>query len=89
VPTIKSSKKRMRQNVKQRARNRWRRGQVRDAVREFNDALQGGRTDEAAELLKSCYKQLDRTAAKGPLHKNAASRRKASLARQLSAAKTK
>lgn len=80
-----SAKKRIRQNVKQRARNRWRKELVKDAVRQFNQAIQDGNKDKAAEDLQAVYKQLDKIAAKGTIHKRAASRRKSRLAKRLSA----
>jgi small subunit ribosomal protein S20 len=79
-----SAKKRIRQNVKRRARNRWRKARVKDAVKSFEDALHAGNKDEAAKQLQACYKRLDQVAAKGTMHKNAASRKKARLARRLS-----
>ena len=82
-----SAKKRLRQNIKQRARNRWRKGQVKQAIRAFDESLSEGNTGEATERLKLVYKQLDRVAAKGTIHKNAAARRKSRLAKRLSAAK--
>ncbi len=81
-----SAKKRIRQNVKERARNRWRKSQVKEAIRAFDEALDGGDTAKAAEQLKLVYKQLDRVAAKGPIHRNTASRKKARLARRLARA---
>ena len=86
MPNIKSAKKRMRQDVKRRARNRWRKDRIKAVVRKFNEALQEGKTDVAAETLKGVYRLLDRTAVTGALHKNTAARRKASLARRLAAA---
>jgi small subunit ribosomal protein S20 len=82
-----SAKKRIRQNVKSRGRNRWRKLQIKEAVREFDDALLAGDTDKAAEQLKIAYKRLDKVAAKGTIHKNAAARRKSRLAKRLHAAK--
>ena len=82
-----SAKKRLRQNIKQRARNRWRKGQVKQAIRAFDESLSEGNTGEASERLKLVYKHLDRVAAKGTIHKNAASRKKSRLAKRLSAAK--
>ena len=82
-----SAKKRIRQNVKRRARNRWRKQQVKDAVRAFDEAIRGGSMDEAAKQLQVCYKRLDIVASKGVIHKNAAARSKARLARRLDAAK--
>ena len=81
-----SAKKRIRQNAKQRARNRWRKDKIKQAVREFDEAIQGGQLDQAKEALKVCYKKLDQVAAKGTIHKNAAARRKARLTQQLNAA---
>ena len=81
-----SAKKRIRQNVKQNARNRRRKQQTKDAIRQFDDALRSRNTKNAAELLKVVYKQLDRNAAKGAIHKNAAARKKAHLAKRLAAA---
>ena len=78
-----SAKKRNRQNLKRRSRNRWRKGQVKEAVREFNEALHSGDKAKAAEQLRVVYKRLDQGAAKGTIHKNAAARRKSRLTRQL------
>ena len=82
-----SAEKRIRQNAKHRARNRWRKAQVKDAVKVYTDALGAGDKSKAAESLKTVYKKLDRVAAKGTIHKNAANRRKSRLARKLNAVK--
>ncbi|MGB2820592.1 MAG: 30S ribosomal protein S20 [Phycisphaerae bacterium] len=79
-----SAKKRIRQNIKRRSRNRWRKEQVKEAVRQFDDALRAGDRAKAAEQLKLVYKRLDKVAAKGTIHKNAAARKKSRLARKLS-----
>ena len=81
-----SAKKRIRQNIKQHARNRRRKDLIRQAVRGFNAALQEGDTDKAAEQLKAVYKRLDKVAANGTIHKNTAARSKARLAKRLSEA---
>ena len=81
-----SSKKRIRQNVKQRARNRWRKELVKDVVRQFNESVSSGDKNKAADDLKAVYKQLDKVAAKGAIHKKTAARRKSRLAKRLSAA---
>ena len=81
-----SSKKRIRQNVKRRGHNRWRKEQVKEAVKAFDTALHDGNTDAAAEQLKTVYKKLDQVAAKNTIHKNAAARRKARLTRRLNQA---
>lgn len=78
-----SAKKRIRQNVKRRARNRWRKDQVKSVVKAFAEAVSQGDKAKASEQLKAVYKKLDKVAAKGAIHKNAASRKKARLARRL------
>ena len=83
----KSAKKRIRQNVKSRARNRWRKHQIKEAQRGFDEALRDGDIDKASEQLKAVSKQLDKVAAKGTIHKNSAARKKASLAKRLNKAK--
>jgi len=82
-----SAKKRIRQNAKARSLNRWRKKQVKDAVKAFEEAVRDGDAKAAAEQLKVCYKSLDRIAARGTVHKNTAARRKSRLARRLSAMK--
>ena len=82
-----SAEKRIRQDAKRRARNRWRKSQIRDVVRDFDDALQAGDLDKAQAQLNVVYKTLDKVAAKGTIHKNAASRRKARLTARLNAAR--
>ena len=78
-----SAKKRVRQNVKRRGRNRWRKQQMKEALREFDEAVKAGDKAKAAEQLKVVYERVDKVAAKGTIHKNTASRRKSRLARML------
>ncbi len=78
-----SAKKRMRQDVKRRARNRWRKNQIKDVVKKFDELIEDGNTTDAAEQLKVCFSTLDKIAQKGTIHKNAASRKKARLSKRL------
>jgi small subunit ribosomal protein S20 len=80
-----SAKKRIRQNAKNRARNRWRMRSLRDAVREFLEKVAHGTNDEAKSEFKKAVKSIDRTSAKGVIHKNAAARRKSRLNARLKA----
>ena len=86
MPNLASATKRLRQNVKERSRNRWRKDRIKQAVKDFDDALQAGDKDKAAENLKVVYKQLDQVAAKNTIHKNAAARQKSRLAKRLAKA---
>jgi small subunit ribosomal protein S20 len=74
-----SAKKRVRQNFKQRATNRWRVGKLRDAVRDLLATVQTGKVDEAKGKLPALYKLVDQIAAKESIHKNAAARYKSRL----------
>lgn len=78
-----SAKKRVRQNVKSRGRNRWRKEQVKEVVKAFEKSVHDGKKTEAAEQLKAVYKKLDKVSAKGTIHKNTAARRKSRLAKRL------
>lgn len=74
-----SAKKRIRQNVKCRARNRWRKEQIKEVVKSFEDTLRSGDRAKMSEALNACFKCLDQVAAKGTIHKNTASRKKSRL----------
>lgn len=78
-----SAKKRIRQNATHRARNRWRLRTMRDAIKDYREAILHGSAEDAKAKLSKLYKLLDQTAAKGTIHKNAASRYKARLAARL------
>ena len=81
-----SAKKRIRQNEVRRMRNRTRKSNVKTHVRKFTDAVHEGDLDQARETLRVVGKLLDQTAAKGTIHRNAASRKKSRLARRLNKA---
>lgn len=78
-----SAKKRIRQNASHRARNRWRKQAFRTAIKEYKDAILHASEKEAERQLTGLYKLLDRTAAKGAIHKNTAARYKSRLAERL------
>ncbi len=82
-----SSKKRIRQNVKQRARNRTRTSTLKTKVRKVADAFLHGSLPETEAAVKTAVQLLDRGANRGTLHRNAAARRKSRLAKRLNAAK--
>lgn len=80
-----SSKKRIRQNAKNAARNRWRLRNMRVAIKEFTKALTSGTNQEAQDTFKKLARVIDRTAQKGVIHKNQAARRKSRLTKRLKA----
>ena len=78
-----SSKKRVRQNDTRRVRHHARRQRLKTETRKLDDALHSGNADQAKTAFIKVAKLLDQTAAKGTLHKNAASRRKSRLAKRI------
>lgn len=80
-----SAKKRIRQNIKNKARNRWRLRSMRDALREFADKIAHGTEKDATEAFRKVSKLVDRTTAKGVIHKNQAARRKSRMSKRLKA----
>ena len=81
-----TAKKRIRQNVKCRARNRGRKSQIKSAIRSFDETVRSGDKAKSSESLKAAIKKIDRIASRGTIHKNTAARRKSKLQRRLNAA---
>jgi small subunit ribosomal protein S20 len=82
-----SARKRIRQNIKRRALNRWRLRAMRQAIKEFRIKLVHGTIDEATTAFQACSKIVDRTAQRGVIHKNQAARRKSRMSAALKARK--
>lgn len=80
-----SAKKRIRQNAKRNARNRWRLRNLRVALKDFTDKLAHGTAAEAQAAFQKVSQVVDRTAAKGVIHKNQAARRKSRMSKRLKA----
>ena len=81
MANIKSAKKRVLIAEIRRQRNMVAKSQMKTQLKKFQAAIAGGDKVSAAEQLKASISVLDKTAAKGVIHKNAASRRKANLYR--------
>ena len=84
----KSARKRIRQNVAARARNRWRLRTMRQAIKAYEDRLAHGTADEARDALHTAQKAIDKTAQKGIIHRNQAARRLSRLTRDLKVKET-
>ena len=87
MANIKSAKKRVKVIDKKTARNKRVRGHVKEAVRQFEDAVAKGDIEAAQKDLANAEKKLMKGAAKGTLNKKAASRKVSRLAKRLNAAK--
>ena len=74
-----SAKKRIRQNGKRRAINRWRNSTYRTAIKDYRELILHGSVEESEAKLKEIYKLLDQTAASPVMHKNTAARYKSRL----------
>ena len=82
-----SAKKRIRQNEKRRARNRFRKELIKDQTKAFGAAITAGDWKKAAEELNKTTSRLDKVAAKHTIHKNAAARKRSRLTKRLNAAR--
>ena len=89
MPNTKSAKKRMKQSETRRLRNRSVKSSVKTQVRKLRDAITGGNLEDADTQFRTAVKRLDQAAAKGVIHRNAASRTKSRLSHAVKAAKQK
>ena len=79
-----SALKAHRQNVVRRERNRTMRTRLRGALRNIRAAIDAGDPDKVKEALRETISLVDKMAAKGVIHKNAAGRYKSRLATRVS-----
>ena len=85
MPNIKSAEKRVRVIKKKTLRNRMVKSNAKTAVKKFRKML----TEDVAvaqNQLSATASAIDRAVAKGVMHKNAANRKKARLAKKLAKA---
>lgn len=83
MPTIKSSKKRLRQRKKRQATNKKRKQQLKSVVKKIENLLDQGEHEQARDLIPELMRKADQAVAKGPLHKNKASRIKSKLMKRI------
>jgi len=79
MPNIKSAKKRLRQNITTRDRNRAARSFVRNRCKNVVKAAKEGNIERVNELFRLAVKTLDQAGAKKIIHRNAAARKKSRL----------
>jgi len=80
-----SANKRVRQSEKRNARNRWRKREMRELIKDFVDKVAHGSSGDATTAFRAVSRNIDRTAQKGTIHKNQAARHKSRLAAKLKA----
>jgi small subunit ribosomal protein S20 len=81
----KSAKKRARQNLARRTRNRTVRSRLKTAIKYARAALAGTDGAVASDALRKAEGEIRKAASKGVLSKKQASRRVSRLARRLNA----
>jgi small subunit ribosomal protein S20 len=82
VANIKSQIKRNLTNEKARLRNKAVRSELKTRVKAATAAVG---TEDLAEATRLALKKIDKAAAKGVIHKNAAARKKSRLVKRLAA----
>lgn len=82
MANIKSQIKRNKQNERRRLRNKAVRSEIKTRVKSAVKAAESG-SDTTVEALRDAVTKLDKAAAKGIIHKNQASNRKARLMRRI------
>ncbi len=82
MPNIKSAMKRVKVSKKKNLRNRMVKTGVKTAIRKYQVALTEGVAPAGAQL-SATTSAIDKAVSKGIIHKNAANRKKARLAKAL------
>lgn len=89
MPNTVSAKKRHRQNVDRRTRNRAIKSTLKTQMKKVETAVEAGNLDGAEQEFRVAARRLDRAGARNIIHRNAAARQKSRLQRLLKAAKQK
>ena len=84
MPNIKSAEKRVSVSATKKLQNQMVRSQMHTAVKKFNAAISNGDVELAKQLLPLASSKIDNAAVKNVIHKNAANRKKAQIAKALS-----
>jgi small subunit ribosomal protein S20 len=88
MPHSASAKKRHKQNLRNRDRNRAAKSELKSQVRQVLSAIDGGDAAQAKEALRLLARTADKAAASRKIHRNKAARIKSRLsARVLAASK--
>jgi len=82
VPNIKSAKKRVKTNKRDELRNRSTRSTLRTTVKATQEALTGSDKEAKAKVLSSTQSLIARSAKRGAISKNKASRMQSRLAKR-------
>ncbi|MFH1401374.1 MAG: 30S ribosomal protein S20 [Parcubacteria group bacterium] len=83
----KSAKKALRQSQKRKLRNRTRKDRTKKLLKELTLLISQKKIKETKDLLPKIYQAIDKTTKAGLIKKNAASRKKSTLAKSISVLK--
>lgn len=83
MANIKSAKKRILVIRKKTEINKANKSKMKTFIRKFNEMVLTGDKERAGSAFKDAEKVIRKTASKGTIHKNAADRRVARLAKKL------
>ncbi len=84
MPNIQQQKKRVRIAARQRLENLRYRSTIKTLSKRLETAVEDGDTDAVTAERRNLEKLIDRAAARGALHKNAAARKKSQAAKLVS-----
>ncbi|PIZ01191.1 30S ribosomal protein S20 [bacterium (Candidatus Gribaldobacteria) CG_4_10_14_0_8_um_filter_33_9] len=88
MPITKSAKKALRQNTKRRKVNIQKKRKIKNLFKDVRKLVSEKKYSEAKKILPLVYKNLDKTAKKGIIKKNAASRKKSRITKLINKIKT-
>ncbi len=83
MPITKSAKKALRQNIRRKKRNLIYKNKIKDLIKKVKVLVGEKKVKEAKELLPQIYKALDKSAKKGVIKKNTASRKKSRITKMM------
>lgn len=87
MPHTPSAKKRLKQSLRRKARNRSVKAELRTELKKVRTSAAAGNADEAKQGMVAAQTKLDRAAGRGIIHKNKAARMKSRMSKTLKAAK--
>jgi small subunit ribosomal protein S20 len=85
MPNTKSAKKRLRQSLERRSRNRAVKSSLKTQIKKVHAAVEDGDGAAGIDEFRLAAKKLDQAAAKGVIHRNKAARLKSRLTKRLKA----
>lgn len=89
MPNTKSAKKRLRQSLVRRTRNRATKSLLKTMVKKVRESIDVGDVAGGEQNLRAAAQKLDQAASRRVIHRNAAARVKSRLSAALKAAKGK